>query len=255
VLTVNNRLSETASSETVAEHMRELERLGELVSSSRAAFGVRFDHVGERLSVVDERGRAISDDRALLVLLDLVAAERRGGRIALPVTTTRVAEQVTRFHGTEVLWTSTSPDDLTRACAGHGVVFGGDGRGGFVLPEFSAALDGIAAFVRLLGLVARTRLTLSQIDGRIPQAHLVRRSVPTPWAVKGAVMRTVVSAAGGRQVDTTDGVRVVEDGGAWALVLPDPSEALTHVWAEGRDPAQATDLLTEWAEVVEATSP
>ena len=255
VLTVNNRLSETASSETVAEHMRELERLGELVSSSRAAFGVRFDHVGERLSVVDERGRAISDDRALLVLLDLVAAERRGGRIALPVTTTRVAEQVTRFHGTEVLWTSTSPDDLTRACAGHGVVFGGDGRGGFVLPEFSAALDGIAAFVRLLGLVARTRLTLSQIDARIPQAHLVRRSVPTPWAVKGAVMRTVVSAAGGREVDTTDGVRVVEEGGAWALVLPDPSEALTHVWAEGRDPAQATDLLTEWAEVVEATSP
>jgi mannose-1-phosphate guanylyltransferase/phosphomannomutase len=79
--------------------------------------------------------------------------------------------------------------------------------------------------------------------------------VPTPWAVKGAVMRTVVSAAGGREVDTTDGVRVVEDEGGWALVLPDPSEALTHVWAEGRDPAQATDLLTQWAEVVEATAP
>jgi mannose-1-phosphate guanylyltransferase/phosphomannomutase len=255
VLTVNNRLSETASSETVVDRMRDLERLGELVSSSRAAFGVRFDHVGERLSLVDERGRAISDDRALLVLLDLVAAERRGGRIALPVTTTRVAEQVTRFHGTDVLWTSTTPDDLTRAAAGPGVVFGGDGRGGFVLPEFSAAVDGIAAFVRLLGLVARTRLTLSQIDARIPQAHLVRRSVPTPWAVKGAVMRTVVAAAGDREVDTTDGVRVVEAAGGWALVLPDPSEALTHVWAEGSDLGQATELMTQWAEVVEATAP
>ena len=255
VLTVNNRLSETASSETVVDRMRDLERLGELVSSSRAAFGVRFDHVGERLSLVDERGRAISDDRALLVLLDLVAAERRGGRIALPVTTTRVAEQVTRFHGTEVLWTSTSPDDLTRAAAGPGVVFGGDGRGGFVLPEFSAALDGIAAFVRLLGLVARTRLTLSQIDARIPQAHLVRRSVPTPWAVKGAVMRTIVAAAGEREVDTTDGVRVVEAAGGWALVLPDPAEAVTHVWAEGSDPAEATELMTRWAEVVETTAP
>ena len=255
VLTVNNRLSETASSETVVDRMRDLERLGELVSSSRAAFGVRFDHVGERLSLVDERGRAISDDRALLVLLDLVAAERRGGRIALPVTTTRVAEQVTRFHGTEILWTSTTPDDLTRAAAGPGVVFGGDGRGGFVLPEFSAAVDGIAALVRLLGLVARTRLTLSQIDARIPQAHLVRRSVPTPWAVKGAVMRTVVAAAGDREVDTTDGVRVVEAAGGWALVLPDPAEALTHVWAEGSDLGQATELMTQWAEVVEATAP
>ncbi len=255
VLTVNNRLDEGATSETVADHMRDLERLGDLVSSSRAAFGVRFDSVGERLALVDERGRLIHDDRALLVVLDLVAAERRSGRVALPVTTTRVAEQVTTFHGTEVLWTSTSPADLTRAADAPGVIFAGDGRGGFVLPELSPALDGIAAFVRLLGLVARTRLTLSQIDARIPHAHLVRRSVPTPWAVKGAVMRTVMEAADGREVDTTDGVRVVEPGGGWALVLPDPSEAVTHVWAEGPDAASAADLVTRWAEVVESTQP
>jgi mannose-1-phosphate guanylyltransferase/phosphomannomutase len=255
VLTVNNRLDESATSESVAGHMRDLERLGELVSSSRAAFGVRFDSVGERIALVDERGRLIQDDRALLVLLDLVAAERRCGRVALPVTTTRVAEQVTTFHGTEVLWTSTSAADLTRACGTPGVIFAGDGCGGFVLPELSPALDGIAAFVRLLGLVARTRLTLSQIDARIPQAHLVRRSVPTPWAVKGAVMRTVLEAAGGREVDTTDGVRVVEPDGGWALVLPDPSEAVTHVWAEAQDAAQAAELGTRWAEVVEATQP
>jgi mannose-1-phosphate guanylyltransferase/phosphomannomutase len=235
--------------------MRDLERLSSLVSSSRAAFGVRFDHVGERISVVDERGRLIQDDRALLVVLDLVAAERRGGRVALPVTTTRVAEQVTTFHGTEVLWTSTSPADLTSAAACPGVVFAGDGHGGFVVPELSPGLDGIAAFVRLLGLVARARLTLSQIDARIPLAHLVRRAVPTPWAVKGAVMRTVLEAAGDRHVDTTDGVRVVEPSGGWALVLPDPSEAVTHVWAESSDAARATELVSRWAEVVETTQP
>ena len=255
VLTVNNRLSEDATSETVAERMRDLERLGELVASSRAAFGVRFDHVGERLTLVDERGHLVHDDRALLVLLDLVAAERQGGRIALPVTTTRIAEQVTRFHGTGVLWTRASPDDLARAAREPEVVFAGDGHGGYVLPELSSALDGVAAFVRLLGLVARTRLTLSQIDARIPHAHVVHRSVPTPWAVKGAVMRTVMAAAGTLEVDTTDGVRVVEADRRWALVLPDPTQAVTHVWAEGEDAADAAARMTAWADVVAATRP
>ncbi len=250
VLTVNNRLDETSTTETLADHLRALERLGSLVSSSRAAFGVRFDHVGERIALVDERGELVHDDRALLVLLDLVAAERRGGRIALPVTTTRVAEQVTRFHGTQVAWTSTSPDDLARCAGQDGVVFAGDGRGGFVIPEFSTSIDGIAAFVRLLGLVARTKLTLSQIDARIPVAHVVRRSVPTPWAAKGAVMRGVVEGASGRHVDTTDGVRVVEPDGSWVLVLPDPAEAVTHLWAEARDTRAAAALLGTWAEVV-----
>jgi mannose-1-phosphate guanylyltransferase / phosphomannomutase len=252
VLLRNGRLDEAHPTETLADRMRDLQVLGDLVSSSRAAFGVRFDPVGERISLVNENGELISDDRALLVVLDLVAAERRGGRVALPVNTTRVAEQVCRFHGVQVEWTSTSQDVLTKVAAAPDIIFAGDGRGGFVLPEFSTTVDGIAAFVRLLGLVARTRLTLSQIDQRIPEAHLLRRSVPTPWAAKGAVMRHVVEAAGDRRIDTTDGVRVVEESGAWALILPDPSEAVTHLWAEGPDRDAAQALLEEWGRIVEA---
>ncbi|MDA0564551.1 mannose-1-phosphate guanyltransferase [Streptomonospora sp. S1-112] len=251
VLTVNNRLDEASPTDTLAKQMRDLQHLGELVSSSNADFGVRFDPVAERLSLVDENGELVDNERALLVVLDLVAAERKGGRVALPVTTTRVAEQVAGYHGVQVQWTPTAVDELAKAAQADDIVFASDGRGGYVVPEFSRTADGIAAFVRLLGLVARTRLSLSQIDRRIPQAHLLRRSVPTPWAVKGSVMRAVVEAAGDRQVDTTDGVRVIESDGAWALVLPDTSEAVTHLWAEGPDTDTAQRLLDEWAEVVE----
>ena len=207
--------------------------------------------MGERIHLVDEKGALVSDERALLVVLDLVAAELRGGRVALPVTTTRVAEQVCRFHGVQVTWTPTSRDALTTAAAADDVIFAADGRGGFVVPEFGRTLDGIAAFARLLGLVARTRLSLSQIEDRIPEAHLLKRSIPTPWVAKGMVMRTVVEAAGDRHVDTTDGVRVVEPARGWILVLPDPSEAVTHLWAEGEDSDEAAALLDEWAAVVQ----
>ncbi|MEW2226497.1 mannose-1-phosphate guanyltransferase, partial [Streptomyces sp. NPDC007044] len=251
-LTVNPGLDEARPTETTESRRAGLVRLGEIVASARAAFGVRFDPVGERLSLVDERGRIIEDDRALLVMLDLVAAERRSGRVALPVTTTRIGEQVAAYHGTQVEWTTTSPDDLTRVGRAEGTIFGGDGRGGFIIPEFSSVFDGSAAFVRLIGLVARTQLTLSQIDARIPRAHVIKRDVPTPWAVKGSVMRRVVESAGDRSVDTTDGVRVVEADGRWVMVLPDPAEAVTHLWAEGPDDTSAEALLDEWAEVVES---
>jgi mannose-1-phosphate guanylyltransferase/phosphomannomutase len=251
-LTINPGLDEARPTETEEARRAGLVRLGEIVSSARAAFGVRFDPVGERMSLVDERGRIVEDDRALLVLLDLVAAERRSGRVALPVTTTRIGEQVAAYHGTQVTWTTTSPDDLTRVGRQEGTIFGGDGRGGFIVPEFSSVFDGAAAFVRLIGLVARTQLTLSQIDARIPRAHVLKRDVPTPWAVKGSVMRRVVEQAGERSVDTTDGVRVVESDGRWVMVLPDPAEAVTHLWAEGPDDASAQALLDEWSQVVES---
>ncbi|MFD1537156.1 mannose-1-phosphate guanyltransferase [Nonomuraea guangzhouensis] len=258
VLTVNARLDDISPTETLAERRRDLQRLSELVSSSRAAFGVRFDPVGERIALVDEMGQLIGEERALLVVLDLIAAERRAGRVALPVTTTRVAEQVCRFHGVQVRWTSTAVDALTSAAVDDDMIFAGDGRGGFVVPEFGPAIDGVAAFMRLLGLVARTRLSLSQIDARIPEAKLLKRTVPTPWAAKGAVMRSVIEAAeaepNGYRIDTTDGVRVASDDGSWVLILPAATEPVTDLWAEAADVDTAQSLLEHWARLVEEAS-
>src|SRR6202522_117574 len=126
VLVLNNGLNETSPTETVAQQRAGMQRLAEVVSSAKAAFGVRFDQVGERIQLVDEKGEMVSEQRALLAVLDLVAAERKTARVALPVTTTRVAEQVCRFHGVQVTWTPTSMDALTLAAAEAEVIFAAD---------------------------------------------------------------------------------------------------------------------------------
>jgi mannose-1-phosphate guanylyltransferase/phosphomannomutase len=113
-------------------------------------------------------------------------------------------------------------------------------------------VDGIAAFVRLVGLVARTKLTLSAINARIPEAHVARASVPTPWARRGTVMRTVVEAAGQRIVEASEGVRIRADGGGWVLVVPDEGEAVIRLWAEADSDEAAEALLAQWFAVIEA---
>jgi len=247
---VNTRIDESVPTETQVGRGEALKRLGKLVASSRADFGVRFDPTGERLSIVDETGHVIPSGRALLVMVDLVAAERQGGVVAIPVTTTRIVEQVAAFHGVRVAWTKRSDDDLAAFAESNELILAGDGRRGFVIPEVGPTIDGLAAFVRLTGLVARTKLSLSTINARIPNAHVVRLDVPTPWARKGAVMRGIVESAPADQIDTTDGVRIVSSDGAWCLVLPDPEVARTRLWAEGSSPERAQEILGQWATTV-----
>ena len=43
----------------------------------------------------------------------------------------------------------------------------------------------------------------------------------------------------------------VEPDLGWVLVLPDPADAVTHLWSEGTDADTAQVLLDEWAAVVE----
>jgi mannose-1-phosphate guanylyltransferase/phosphomannomutase len=76
--------------------------------------------------------------------------------------------------------------------------------------------------------------------------------VPTPWAAKGAVMREVVEHAGSARTDTTDGIKMIMPDGRWVLVIPDPAEAVTHLWAEGTDTADSARLLEKWGNIVAA---
>ena len=99
-------------------------------------------------------------------------------------------------------------------------------------PQFSTAYDGFAAFVQLAGLVARTQLQLSEIDTRIPQSHVEPPLRTDPVGGEGHGHAGCCRGGRHQALDTTDGVRVLEDDGSWALVLPDPSEPVTHVWSE-----------------------
>ena len=68
----------------------------------------------------------------------------------------------------------------------------------------------------------------------------------TPWEKKGLVMRMVMERAKDRELVLVDGVKVLHDDG-WALVLPDPEEPLTHVWAEAATDAEARARAQEYA--------
>jgi mannose-1-phosphate guanylyltransferase/phosphomannomutase len=61
----------------------------------------------------------------------------------------------------------------------------------------------------------------------------------------------VIEAAGDKEIDTTEGVCVMNSYHDWVLVLPDPFDAVTNLWAEGNDADAAQDLLDKWSAVVE----
>ncbi|MFB9514144.1 sugar phosphate nucleotidyltransferase [Streptomyces purpureus] len=255
-LCVNNTLEPPAGAPpaTPDQELAALHRLGALVSAQRAAFGIRIDPAAERLHLVDERGRPLSEEQTLLLMCDLTTAHYGGGLIALPVTATRAAERCAAAHLGQIRRIPTTPGELTRAATHAGTILAADGQGRFVLPAFSLHPDAVAAFVRLTHLLHINPRPLSELTARLPRAHVRHRDIPTAWQDKGLVMRSVVEHAGARAIDTTDGVRVIEADGSWTLVLPDSATATTRLWAEGPDAATTDALLDHWHHTVTRTA-
>jgi mannose-1-phosphate guanylyltransferase/phosphomannomutase len=136
-----------------------------------------------------------------------------------------------------VVWTKVATSALMASAQSDQVALAASVDGGFIVPHFLPAYDAMAAFAKLLELLARTGTRLSKVVAALPRSHVVRESVPTPWEQKGTVMRTLMEQADG-DLELIDGVKLHYDDG-WALVLPDPEEPVTHVWAEAASDGEA----------------
>jgi mannose-1-phosphate guanylyltransferase/phosphomannomutase len=224
-------------SETIGQAKR-------LVQAVGADLGAVFDRAAERLYLIDETGREVAVDRALLLHLSLLAGSGRGGRVALPVTVTSQADRLLEASELEVVRTRASLAELTKAAAGEGVVFAGAVGGGYVWPDFLPAYDAMTSLCKLLELLAPTTRPLSEIVAELPSPTLIHRQLQCPWSLKGTVMRVLNERLADRDLDLTDGIKLFDERG-WAQVLPDADEPLIHIYAEGDDAEDSSSLEAE----------
>jgi mannose-1-phosphate guanylyltransferase / phosphomannomutase len=224
-------------------------RVGELVRASASALGYVVDAAGETANIVDDTGHALSATEALLALLHLLTEVRPSARVALPVATTRQAARIVEARGGSVVWTKLADPHLMEVASSGGVDFAASAGGGFIWPAFLPAPDAMGTLAHLLELLNHTGRPLSSIVAGLEPVHLVHESVATPWERKGAVMRALVEHPPPGKLVLIDGVKVVGDDG-WTLLLPDPEEPLTHVWAEADTEGAARALASDRARAV-----
>jgi mannose-1-phosphate guanylyltransferase/phosphomannomutase len=229
------------------------ESIGEakrLVSAIGGELGVVLDRAGERLWLIDERGREIAVEKTLLLFLRLLRETVREGKAVFPVTVTRLVDEILEGSGLEVVRTQNSLAALTAAAAEEGVVFAGALSGGYVFPEFLPAYDAVASLCKLLELLAPLDRPLSELVADLPASTLVHRQLPCPWALKGLIMRVLNERLAGRELDLTDGIKLFDERG-WVQVLPDPDEPVIHLYAEGDTDELSNELEHELREQVE----
>jgi mannose-1-phosphate guanylyltransferase/phosphomannomutase len=222
-----------------------------IVTGVRAHLGFVIDRAAERLLVVDELGKAVPADLGLLLLVRLLALAGRSGRIAVPVTSTGLVDDLVADTHLTVVRTQHSVGELTRAATEDGVVLAAAPTGGFVFPDVVPGYDAVTALCKVLELLAAQERPVSELVAELPRPTLVHRALPCPWGRKGLVMRVLNEQLSTRRLDLMDGVKAYDERG-WVQVLPDPDEPLVHLYAEGATEDLTAELASELTVLVDA---
>ena len=217
---------------------KNLVQLQEAVAAHGCDLGIAFDGDGDRIGVVDGKGRILWGDQFMVLLAGDVLRVRPGATIIADVKASQVLfDEVARLGGKPLMWRTghslikTKMAELDAPLAGEmsGHIFYADRYYGYD--------DALYAAVRLLGILGRSSEALASMRDRLPQVvNTPELRFPCADERKFAVVAEVrdrLRQAKAEMVDI-DGVRVrTKDG--WWLLRASNTQAVLVARAEARD--------------------
>jgi mannose-1-phosphate guanylyltransferase/phosphomannomutase len=255
VISLNAYLEPTKLTRSDEEFEKAVDELSQIVTSIRCDVGFMLNPGAERIWLIDERGKLLSDNRLLSIVtkLFLTVNAKKVKKIAVPISASLEVDLIASEYGVEVVRTKNSHYGMMEAVLKDPEIkFVGGTKGGFIFPEFLFASDGMFAISKILELMALTELKIGEIEEKLPKLCLKRLSIPCPRDLKGKVMRyaTLESEKFKRQL--IDGVKIFFDDLTWILILPDRQRSEVHLFVESNDEKMVDKLIAEYSEKVKS---
>ena len=212
---------------TVAENLVQLQAA---VAREKADLGIGLDGDGDRIGVVDGRGRILWGDQLMVVLAEPVLKNQPGATIIADVKASQVLfDEIARMGGKPLMW-RTGHSLIKAKMMETGAPLAGEMSGHiFFADRWYGFDDAQYAAIRLLEILARGDMSLAALRDRLPAA------VNTPelrftcsegrkFAVVDEI-RARLERAGAR-MQTVDGVRVRTEDGWWLLRASNTQDVL-----------------------------
>lgn len=242
VLAINSHLDVDKMSETHTKAGIFLQQLSNIVVTLNADIGFMLDPEAERIFIVDDQGRILADNFALVLISSLLAQAYPEANVAVPVNITRVIEKLVK----KVKRTKTAPRAMMEE---KNIMMVGNGTGGFIFPQFQPAFDAMFTAVKVLELMAKSGLKLSKLVNNIPSFFIAHEKVPCPWDIKGKVMREMIELTKNERVELIDGIKVYHKDD-WVLLIPDSDRPIFHVYAESDSMEKAKVLAYKYIDKI-----
>jgi len=250
VVALDAYIDESKITKDKAAFEKSLHQMTKIVKSVGADLGVLLDTGAEKIFICDERGNIIDGRQALGIMALLVLKSRKNAAIAVPVSESKVIEELAHKYGGKVIRTKNNLKGVMEVAESGKVCFLGEGLGGFIFPEFMPAFDGMLSVCKLVECLSREKVKVSEICAETPPINLLSFEILCSSEQKGMVMRKAMDLAkDADRLETLDGLKFWHDGD-WALILPDPSRPIIHLFAEANTKEKAQQLLNNYAKKI-----
>lgn len=220
---------------------RSSDDISTIVKSMQMDAGFMIYPNGQQLGIVCNNGNAWEKERALLVVLYLLNLENEKKRVFLPAWAPDVMDEAfTNLSIERGKYSAFSKAQLQR----YDLIATVDGN--FAFTEFSLHRDSMYASMKIVDLITRHDITLTEAVQQITPFYYHSSQVACTQAQKGLMMRKFLEASKGKRSAQQDGVKIWEDTHEWILMIPDQYSDHINLFIQSTDKASGEALLQRY---------
>lgn len=152
-----------------------LTELAEKVSHFQADLGIAVDPDGDRLVLINEKGKPISEELTIVLSVWsylLLNDNPKEVKIVVNHSTTQLVDLIANKYGAEVFRTPVGEINVVEKMMEINAEIGGEGSGGVILRDFHLGRDAIAGIVLILNLLTQTNKKVSELVELLPKSTI-----------------------------------------------------------------------------------
>ena len=230
-----------------------LDILRDKVNEMGADLGIGFDGDGDRIGVIDQKGRQVAGDLLTALLAHDVLERHPGAPILFDVKSSELALELVRQAGGKPMLWKTGHSHMKEKMREIGAPIAGEMSGHiFIKDRYYGFDDALYVAMRLVSLLNQKQLSMADFLDSLPDLHASAEiGIACPDEEKFALIdrlsaKLKANLPDGYTLTDIDGVRLGNADGWW-LLRPSNTEAKLVTRAEGR----TADLLEKHLKMVQ----
>jgi phosphomannomutase len=217
--------------------------LGQLeaaVREHKADLGFATDPDVDRLSIVSNEGSCIGEELSVVLCQCFVLPKNRGD-IVVNLSTSMLSDDIAAKHGVKVHRTKVGEINVGKKMQELRSPIGGEGNGGIICPEVHYTRDAPAGMALILGLLAESGKSISELVAELPKYYFAKDKVELDPAKMDSAMAKVPDILNGYDIDDQDGIKGVGDK-HWIHIRKSGTEPIIRIYVES-DSAQRSEAI------------
>ena len=229
-----------------------LEMLSMAVVRNNADVGFAVDPDADRLAVVSEDGKPLSDEYTLAIAGDgYIRQKKTQETFVINLSTSMVLEKIAARYNCNIERTPVGEINVVQKMIDVGAKFGGEGNGGIILKEAHLGRDSLVGCAMVLNRMALTDERLSVIYAGLPQFVIVKDKLDIDGVDMDELIAAAIENFEGAEVNTEDGIKFIWDN-QWIHLRKSNTEPIIRIYAEAENQDFAQKLINRMKSLIEA---